>query len=112
MKGLSTVLKTLIFIPDIESLVNTKPQRFENVTHNIHSIIDASEIFIETPKNSEDQKKTWSEYKHHHTLKVLFSVTPNSLINLVSKTYKGAISDKKLTLKSQYLQKLPMYSTI
>ena len=92
--------------------MNAKPQRFKNITRDIHSIIDASEIFIETPKNSEDQKKTWSEYKHHHTLKVLFSVTPNSLINLVSKTYKGAISDKKLTLKSQYLHKLPMYSTI
>ena len=92
--------------------MNAKPQRFKNITRDIHSIIDASEIFIETPKYSEDQKKTWSEYKYHHTLKVLFSVTPNSLINLVSKTYKGAISDKKLTLKSQYLQKLPMYSTI
>ena len=66
VKGLSTVLKTLIFIPDIESLVNTKPQGFENITHNIHSIIDASEIFIETPKNSDGQKKTRSVYKHHN----------------------------------------------
>ena len=30
----------------------------------------------------------------------------------MSKAYKGPISDKKLTLKSQYLEKLPMYSTI
>ena len=57
VKGLTTVLRTLIFIPDKKSLVNTKPQRFKNITQDIHSIIDASEIFIETPKNSDDQKK-------------------------------------------------------
>ena len=88
--------------------MNTKPQRFKNITQDIHSIIDASEIFIETPKNPDDQKKTWSEYTHHNTLKVL----TNSFINFVSKVYERAISDKKLTLKIQYIEKLPMYSTI
>ena len=80
MKGLSTVLRTLIFIPDKEYLVNTKPQRFKNITQDIHSIIDATEIFTETPKSPDDQKKTWSEYKHHNTLKVLITVTPNPFI--------------------------------
>ena len=46
-KGLSTVLRALIFIPHKESLLNTKPQRFENITQEIYSI----KIFIETPKN-------------------------------------------------------------
>ena len=68
MKGLSTILRTLIFIPDKESLVNTKPQRFKNIPQDIHSVIDISEIFIDTPKNPDDQKKTWSEYKHQNTL--------------------------------------------
>ena len=112
MKGFSTVLGTLPFIPDKESLVTRKPQRFKNITQDSRSIIDASEIFIETPVNPDDQKKTWSEYKHHNALKKLINVTPNLMVNLVSKAYKGAISDKKLTLKSQYLEKLPMYSTI
>ena len=112
VKSLSTVLRTLIFISDKESLVNTKPQRFKNITEDIHSIIDASEIFIETPNIPDDQKKTWSEYKHHNTLKVLIRETPILLINFVSKTHKDVISDKNLTLKSQYLEKLPIYSTI
>ena len=66
-EDLSTVLRTLIFIPDKEPLLNTKPQRCKNTAQNIYSIIDASEIFIETPKNPDNQKKTWSEYKHHNT---------------------------------------------
>ena len=57
VKDLSTVLRTLIFIPDKESLVNTKPQKVTNITQDIHSIIDESEIFTETPKNPGDQKK-------------------------------------------------------
>ena len=73
--------------------MNTKPQRFKNITQDIHSVIDPSEIFIETPQNPDDQKKTWSEYKHS-TLKVLISVTPNSFINFVSKACKGEVSDK------------------
>ena len=80
VKGLSTVLRTLIFIPDKEYLVNTKPQRFKNITQDIHSIIDATEIFTETPKSPDDQNKTWSEYNHHNTLKVRIRVTPNPFI--------------------------------
>ena len=33
-------------------------------------------------------------------------------MDIVSKTYKRAVSDKKRTLKSQYLEKLSIYSTI
>ena len=70
VKGLSTILQTPIFTPEKESLVNTKPQSFKNITQVIHSIIDASEIFIETPQNPDDQKKTLSEYKLCITLKL------------------------------------------
>ena len=47
-----------------------------------------------------------------HTLKVLISVRPNLFINFVSNAYKDGVSDKKQTLRSQYLEKLTMYSTI
>ena len=112
VKGLSMVLRTLIFTPNEEPLVNTEPQRFKNITQDIHFIFDAREIFTETPKNPDDQKKTWSEYKNHNNLNVLITVTPNSFINFVSKTYKSAVSDEKLTLKGEYLEKLVRYSII
>ena len=51
--------------------MNTQPQKFKNITQNINSIIDAREIFVETPNNPDKQKKTWSEYKHHNTFKLV-----------------------------------------
>jgi len=33
-------------------------------------IIDATELFIEKPTSPSAQKATWSEYKHHNTLKL------------------------------------------
>ena len=44
----------------------------KNITHDIQSIIDASEVLIETPKNPDDQKKTWSDDKHDNTLNLVY----------------------------------------
>ena len=96
VKGLSSVLKHLLFMPEQGSLNPTKPKRFNQV-HGIHSIIDGSEIFMETPKSIDLQKLTWSEYKHQNPIKILVAVTPSSSICFVSKTYPGLISDKKIT---------------
>ena len=70
VKGLSSVLKHALFMLEQGSLNSTKPKRFNQV-HGIHPIIDGSEIFIETPKNLDLQKLTWSEYKHYNTVKYL-----------------------------------------
>ena len=42
---------------------------------------------------------TWSEYKHHNTLKFLVCTAPNSAITFASKAYTGRISDKEITTK-------------
>ena len=57
-------------MPEQGNLDTTKPKRFNQV-HGIHSIIDGSEISIETLKKLDLQKLTWSEYKHHNTVKIL-----------------------------------------
>ena len=102
-------------MPEQGSLNTTQPIHFNEV-HGIHSIIDGSEIFIETPKNLDLQKLTCSEYKHQNTVKILVAVTPNSSIFFlfvclfVSKTYCGSISDKKITNDSKFLTKVLPYS--
>ena len=89
------------------------PNRFKKLNYaDLHSILDGTEFFIETPKNLDLQKLTWSEYKHHNTVKILVSVAPNSSIVFVSKAYGGSISDKEITNRSNYLDYIPKYSFI
>ena len=49
------------------------------------------------------QRLTWSNYKHHNTLKVLVVIAPSSDIMFISLAYPGSISDKEITKQSGYL---------
>ena len=50
VKAASAVLKPMIFVPDREVIYKTLPNRFKSMP-DIHSILDGTEVFIETPKN-------------------------------------------------------------
>ena len=102
------VLKPMVFQSDQGVLNVTAPNRFSGI-RNIHSIIDCSELFIETPQAHDLQASTWSTYKHHNTLKYLVAVAPNSSIVYVSKAYTGRISDKEITVPTGYLDTIPPY---
>ncbi|XP_052820235.1 uncharacterized protein LOC128246068 [Mya arenaria] len=106
LRATSTALKSMVYIPEEESLIGSKPLRYRQL-HDLHSIIDCTEIFIETPKDMYLQSATWSDYKHHNTLKILVSCAPNSSIVYVSPAYLGRISDKALTLDCGYLDMVP-----
>ena len=69
-------------------------------------ILDASEIFIETPSDLQIQSSTWSNYKHHNTFKFLVGCTPNGAISFVSALYMGSISDIELTRVSGVVENL------
>ena len=109
LRALAEYLRAFVYMPDIEHILGTKPQRFRQFK-NLCGIIDCSEIFIETPKDLEMQSATWSEYKHHNT-KILICVAPNSRITLISKAYTGRLSDKKIT-ESGFLDHIPQFTTI
>ena len=63
-------------------------------------------FFIETPSDLHMQSSTWSQYKHHNTIKFLVACTPNGAICYVSPLYVGSISDVELTRSSGLLNKL------
>lgn len=69
-------------------------------------IIDATEIYIEKPNNPEAQQVTFSSYKNSNTLKALVGIVPKGGISFVSTLYGGSICDKKLTQKSDLIEKL------
>ena len=55
LRAAAKVLKSFVFIPSQGTLNVTKPPQFD-VVRNLHSIIDGTEIFIQTPKDHRLQK--------------------------------------------------------
>lgn len=111
LTAMRKTLGNLVFWPNKEQIIATKPARFSNLP-DLRAIIDCSEIFIETPKDPVLQCATWSEYKHHNTIKFLIAVAPNSAITFLSKCYCGRASDRAVTLDCKFLDKLDMYDMI
>ena len=60
-------------------------------------IIDATEIFIQKPRNPSAQQLTFSNYKNHNTFKTPIAISPSGAITFVSDLFGGNISDKELT---------------
>ena len=62
------------------------PKAFKDSYPTTHCIIDATEIFIQTPSNPQAQQLIYSSYKNQNTLKALVVVTPSGAISFVSNT--------------------------
>jgi hypothetical protein len=69
-------------------------------------MIDCSKIFTQKPSNLLTQAATWSDYKHHNTLKFLVAVTPQGSICYVSELWGGRASDRHIVINSSFLQLL------
>ena len=99
-------LNELNWYPSIEQVKGTMPTVFREKYPSTVAIIDASEIFIETPSDLVLQSSSWSNYKHHNTAKFLVACTPNGAICFISPLYLGSISDPELTKVSGFLTKV------
>ena len=89
------------------SLVNLyMPKGFKELYLTTRVIIDATEIYVETPALPELQQMTFSSYKNDNTYKVLIGISPGGAITFISKLYPGSISDQMLTRKSGLLDLL------
>ena len=100
-------LSGLIIWPERDDLIRTMPNCFKFAFGNkTTTIIDCFEIFIEKASNLMAKSQTWSNYKHHNTIKVLIGITPQGTISFVSNTWGGRTSDKFLTEHCGFLDKL------
>ena len=63
-------------------------------------------MFIETLSDLHMQSSTWSQYKHHNTVKFLVPCNPNGAICFVSPIFIGSISDVELAKMSGLSEKL------
>ena len=81
-------LKDLIFWPEREALQKTMPECFQiSFGKAVAVIIDCFEIFMERPSNLQARASTWSNYKHHNTVKVLIGITPQGVVSFVSESW-------------------------
>ena len=100
---LSKVLKQFILWPDPDTRYLTLPSGFVKHFGSVSGIVDCFEVFIERPSLLKSRAQTWSNYKHHHTLKYLISIAPNCLINFISEGWGGRTSDKHLAIHCGFL---------
>jgi hypothetical protein len=106
-KGLTVLASKLAFLihwPDKENVQRTLPKVFrESRYSNARVIIDCAEIFIERPGNLTGRAMTWSNYKHHNTIKILVGIAPTGSVVFVSRAFGGRTSDKVITQRSGFL---------
>ena len=84
---LSRCLKALLIWPTNDISYSNIPGSFKPEYKKVVSIIDCFEIFIERPHNLTARAQTWSNYKHHNTIKYLISITPSGAVNFISQPY-------------------------
>lgn len=85
--------ENLIFWLPRDTLNRVRPSSFLEHYPNATCIIDCTEIFVQRPKNLGKRAKTYSNYKHHNTYKVLYCIAPNGFVMYVSKLFGGRASD-------------------
>ena len=84
-------LDFLIQWPEREELRKTMPLVFrQNFGLGVAVIIDCFEIFTDRPSSLIARAMTWSNYKHHNTVKLLIGITPQGVISFLSKAWGGS----------------------
>ena len=72
-------LSPLISWSTCDALHKTMPQRFvDSFGYETTVTIDCFEIFIDRPTNLMARAQTFSNYKHHNTVKVLIAISPRA----------------------------------
>lgn len=85
-------LEFLIEWPERHVLQATMPMAFRQAFGcKVAVIIVCFEVFIERPSNLLARAQTWSNYKHHHTVKFLVGIAPQGYVSYISSAWGGRV---------------------
>jgi len=83
----------------------TQPPSFKDVFGMpVHSIIDGTEIPMESSLNEYTRATTYSQYKGQTTVKFNVGLAANGLIDYISEGISGSTSDKKMCTNHGHLE--------
>lgn len=72
-----------------EQLKFYMPPVFKELYPHLVSIIDCTEIRMESPSSLNKQSRCYSSYKAHTTVKAFVGLTPNGVVSFASELYCG-----------------------
>ena len=100
-------LSCVIRWPERAELRKSMPMCFRAAYQNkVAVIIDCFELCTEKPNGALNQVQTYSNYKHHQTVKYLIGIAPQVMVTFISNGWGGHTSDKHIVEKSGLLNNL------
>ncbi|XP_064472488.1 uncharacterized protein LOC135386945 [Ornithodoros turicata] len=107
LNELAQNLERLIVWPSRHAIRRNLPNAYRDpMFDNVRCVVDCSEIFIHKPSCLKARSQTYSQYKHHNTVRFLVAISPTRAITFISKAWGGRASDKQLTAASKLLEKI------